>query len=161
VERSATVRSHGRAWRARGLTLVELAVALGIVAVVLAIALPSFRHYRERVKVDQARQDITVMSAGMERFWQDARRYPDTLAEAGYGAPRDPWGNPYRYLSMSAPGARGQARKDHSLVPLNTDFDLYSMGPDGLSMPPLTAQMSRDDIVRANNGAFVGPASEY
>jgi general secretion pathway protein G len=58
-------------------------------------------------------------------------------------------------------GARGHARKDHSLVPINTDFDLYSMGPDGRSAPPLTAQHSRDDIVRANNGTFIGIASEY
>jgi hypothetical protein len=57
--------------------------------------------------------------------------------------------------------AHGHARKDHSLVPINTDFDLYSMGPDGRSSPPLTAQHSRDDIVRANNGAFIGIASEY
>jgi hypothetical protein len=50
---------------------------------------------------------------------------------------------------------------DHSLVPINTDFDLYSMGPDGRNSPPLTAKHSRDDIVRANNGAFIGVASDY
>ena len=55
----------------------------------------------------------------------------------------------------------GHARKDHSLVPINTDFDLYSMGPDGRSSPPLTAKASRDDIVRANDGAFVGVAADY
>jgi general secretion pathway protein G len=46
-------------------------------------------------------------------------------------------------------------------VPINTDFDLYSMGPDGRSAPPLTASDSRDDIVRANNGRFVGIAADY
>jgi len=46
-------------------------------------------------------------------------------------------------------------------VPINTDFDLYSMGPDGRSAPPLTAKHSRDDIVRANDGAFIGLASDY
>ena len=147
--------------RAAGFTLVELATALAVMAVALAIALPSVQNYRTRVKNDRARQDIMVMAAGIERFWQDARRYPTTLAEAGYVTPIDPWGNPYRYLSMDEPASRGQARKDHSLVPINTDFDLYSMGPDGRSSPPLTARHSRDDIVRANNGAYVGPASEY
>lgn len=52
-------------------------------------------------------------------------------------------------------------RKDHNLVPLNTDYDLYSSGPDGASVGPLTAKASRDDILRANNGRFVGPASAY
>lgn len=55
----------------------------------------------------------------------------------------------------------GKVRKDHNLVPLNTDYDLYSMGEDGASVSPLTAKASRDDIVRANNGRYVGLASDY
>jgi len=46
-------------------------------------------------------------------------------------------------------------------VPINSDFDLWSMGPDGKSVPPLTAKASRDDIVRANDGTFYGWASDY
>jgi general secretion pathway protein G len=55
----------------------------------------------------------------------------------------------------------GQARKDRSLVPINSDFDLFSMGRDGQSQPPLTAGPSRDDIVRGNDGGFVGRAADY
>ena len=55
----------------------------------------------------------------------------------------------------------GQARKDRFLVPLNSDYDLYSAGKDGKSRPPLSAQMSQDDIVRANDGAYIGLASQY
>ncbi len=46
-------------------------------------------------------------------------------------------------------------------MPINSDFDLYSMGPDGRSVSPLTSSLSRDDIVRANNGRFVGTAASY
>jgi general secretion pathway protein G len=35
------------------------------------------------------------------------------------------------------------------------------MGADGASVGPLTAAPSRDDIVRANDGGFVGLASEF
>ena len=35
------------------------------------------------------------------------------------------------------------------------------MGKDGASLGPLTAKESRDDIVRANDGRFIGLASEY
>jgi general secretion pathway protein G len=153
--------SRQRSTRQRGLTLVELAIAIGIVGVLLSLAVPAWTGYRERMKRDQAIQDISVMGSAIERYWQDARAYPDNLAQAGLGTATDPWGNPYRYLNLDAHGARGHARKDHSLVPINTDFDLYSMGPDGRSAPPLTAQMSRDDIVRANNGKFIGPAANY
>jgi general secretion pathway protein G len=56
---------------------------------------------------------------------------------------------------------RGQMRKDRNLVPINTDFDLYSMGKDGETVMPLTTPKSQDDIVRASNGAFVGLGSDY
>ena len=58
-------------------------------------------------------------------------------------------------------GQSDRARKDHNLHPLNSDFDLYSMGPDGESQPALTAKASWDDIIRASDGGFVGRASRY
>jgi len=50
--------------------------------------------------------------------------------------------------------------KVRKLNPLNTDFDLYSMGSDGDSKGPLSAKASRDDIVRANNGDFIGRSED-
>jgi general secretion pathway protein G len=46
-------------------------------------------------------------------------------------------------------------------VPINSDFDLYSLGKDGKSAGPLTALASRDDVILANDGRFVGLASDY
>jgi general secretion pathway protein G len=75
---------------------------------------------------------------------------------------KDPWGNPYEYLKIMGNGpGRGQCRKDKFLNPLNDDYDLYSKGRDGASQAPLTAQASHDDVVRASNGSFIGPALNY
>ncbi|MBK9111843.1 MAG: prepilin-type N-terminal cleavage/methylation domain-containing protein [Nitrospira sp.] len=54
-----------------------------------------------------------------------------------------------------------QPRKDRFLHPINSDYDLYSMGKDGESVEPLTAQKSHDDVIRANDGSFVGLAVEF
>lgn len=74
-------------------------------------------------------------------------------------------GQPYQYLkfTLNKNGKinPGKVRKDRFLVPLNSDYDLYSMGPDGDSKPPLTAAASRDDILRAADGAYVGVASDF
>ena len=35
------------------------------------------------------------------------------------------------------------------------------MGKDGQSAPPLTAAKSRDDVIIANDGGFIGLASDY
>lgn len=62
----------------------------------------------------------------------------------------------------SLPGkGKGKARKDRKLNPLNSDFDLYSLGKDGASKTQLTNKVSLDDTVRANDGAFVGLAADY
>jgi general secretion pathway protein G len=50
---------------------------------------------------------------------------------------------------------------DRFLHPLNSDFDLYSMGKDGLSQAPITARASQDDIIRASDGGFIGLAAQF
>ena len=88
---------------------------------------------------------------------------PADLAEIGRSALEDSWGNPYQYLNFAAAGVngKGKVRKDRNLVPLNSTYDLYSNGKDGKSQPPLTAKASQDDVVRANDGSYVGLASAY
>ena len=95
------------------------------------------------------------------RRWR-RRTTPFSIAEPG-DLPVDPWGQPYRYLRIEGegPGIIANVRKDRNLVPVNSDFDLYSIGPDGQTRPPLVARPSRDDIVRAGNGSFIGAASDF
>lgn len=147
--------------RRRGFTLVELMLALGVVAVLLAIAVSGWNGWRERARIAQATTDIVAISAVIDQHWQDTQSFPANLAAIGRGGLRDPWGRAYEYLDLTTTKGHGKARKDHSLVPLNSDYDLYSKGPDGASAGPLTAKASRDDILRANNGRFVGSASSY
>jgi general secretion pathway protein G len=144
-----------------GFTLVEMMTVVAVIGILSALALPRYTSYRDRVRTDQARKDIVMMAVTITHYWTDARSYPASLADVGLSGRLDPWGNAYCYLPLAGTHNQGHARKDHSLVPINTDFDLYSMGPDGRSAPPLTARDSRDDIVRANDGQFVGVASSY
>jgi general secretion pathway protein G len=73
----------------------------------------------------------------------------------------DPYGRPYQYQNFSHTAEKDRRRKDRFLVPLNEDYDLYSMGRDGQSEPPITAPKSHDDIVRANDGMYIGPAWKF
>ena len=144
-----------------GFTLIEVLIASGILAVIASIAVVGYRGYIETTKVNIAINDLTEMSIVISDYGLDNGKFPASLAELGLGAKRDPWGNPYQYLNIETASGKGIVRKDHNLVPLNTDFDLYSMGPDGKSVSPLTAKASRDDIIRANNGSYVGTAANY
>lgn len=55
----------------------------------------------------------------------------------------------------------GSARKDGNLVPINTYYDLCSVGKDGKTKLPLRAKDSHDDIIYANDGDYIGLASEF
>jgi len=144
-----------------GLTLIEVLLAVATLGVLAAVALPNFARYLERGRNTQAAGDIRVIEQALTRFsYENNGRFPESLADIGLSL-RDPWGRPYQYLNVMTARNRGQVRKDRALNPINTDYDLYSLGPDGRSVPPLTAAHSRDDIVRGRNGQFVGKAEDF
>lgn len=141
-----------------GFTLIEVMVSMCIIGLLSAIATPIYIGYRERARVAVAISDIKAMEAALANYQIDHGELPDTLGQIGMGNLRDPWGHAYRYLRIDGANLKGKGalRKDHFMVPVNTDYDLYSMGPDGSSQTPFTAKASRDDIVRAYNGGYCG-----
>lgn len=159
TQNPAMARRTGR--RAHGYTLIEIGLTIAILAVLAAIALPRYSDYRERVRVAQAVTDIGNLQTQISHYFTDSREYPASLGDIGQGGLLDPWGRPYQYTNLTTAAAKGAARKDRNLVPINSDFDLWSMGKDGASVSALTAKASRDDIVRANDGRFIGLASDY
>lgn len=143
--------------------MLELLVVLIVATMLATLAIPSYERYATRARVSAAIGDIARLSLAVEGFrLNNNDRIPLTLAEMGEPIPLDPWGRPYEFLNIPAAGGGvGTLRKDGKLNPLNTDFDLYSVGKDGRSASPLSARHSRDDIVRANNGAFIGLGEDY
>jgi general secretion pathway protein G len=132
-------------------------------ALLVAVAIPSYKQFVVRAKNARAIGDIATMSIEIDRFrLKNNGALPNSLNELSMEIPLDPWKAPYQYLNILAAGpGNGDLRKDGKLNPLNSDFDLYSMGDDGDSASPLSANPSRDDIVRANNGAFIGLGEDY
>jgi general secretion pathway protein G len=147
-----------------GFTLIEILIVCGLIGTLSMIIVPRLLGYTQRNRDLQAIVDITQIGTDIDQYVMDHGTPPESLAEVGHDTRRDPWGNPYQYLKIfdsSDSNIGGKQRKDHSLVPVNSDYDLYSMGPDGDSRPPFTARASRDDIVRASNGGYVGPVREF
>jgi general secretion pathway protein G len=144
----------------RGITLFELMIAVTVVALLGSFAIPAYTAYVERARVGRAVGDIGTLSLQLYRWQSATLRFPDTLAEANLDGRVDPWGRGYQYLNIATSNP-GQRRRDKNLVPINTDFDLYSIGKDGDTVTPLTAKASLDDVVRANNGGFIGLGKDY
>lgn len=144
-----------------GLTIIELMIVVAIIGVLASIAIPAYKDYKEKARVNQAISDIATIAVKIEAYWQDARAYPPSLADVGATGMKDPWGYAYRYLDLTKPDSIGAARKDRNLVPLNSDFDLYSVGKNGQTTGPISTPRGSDDIIRANDGRFLDIASNY
>ena len=148
-----------------GFTLLEIVVVIAIVCTLSAIALPNYIRYKDEARTVVAITDIKMIEKQIALFvLENNGQLPDSLNDLpALGIVNDPWAHPYRYLRINGgpPAVKGLSRKDHFLVPVNDDYDLYSMGADGKTKAPFTAPISQDDIVRANDGGYVGLVSNY
>lgn len=150
--------------RKSGFSIIELLIVITILGLLLSIATPAYEKYQDRSDINQATEDILAIQTAIDRFYIENNRFPDTLAEINRDHFKDPWGSHYYYLvvaSYDKKSSDAKVRRDKKLKPVNSDYDLYSAGKDRLSKPPFTAGVSRDDIVRCNNGRYVGFAGDY
>lgn len=157
-----------------GFSLTSLLAVLVIAAILATFAQPMFGGTKPdcddpsarqgplvRARIAQVTGDIGKIHMAADMFELSNNRYPDNLAEIGLDGLKDPWGNPYRYLLVDGRKDLGPVRKDHDLKPINTAYDVYSMGPDGTTASPLTSNVGEDDIVMANDGDYFGLACLY
>jgi len=145
----------------RAFTLLEILIVMAIMITIAAMGIPAFADAIEVAYVGRAIGDIRTLQTEITRYEVQLGKLPDSLQDVGVTDKLDPWGNPYQYLNFDNVNGQGQKKKDKFLVPLNSTYDLYSMGKDGNTSTALTANASQDDIVRANDGAYVGLGSQY
>ncbi len=150
-----------RPFNTPGLTIIELMIVIAMVGTLAAIATTSYISYLKKADIAGVIYTISNISTDIKIYQADHfGNLPETLDDLDKSVPLDPWGNPYQYQDVNNI-PKGKRRKDKFLVPLNSDYDLWSMGPDGKSRPPLTAKASRDDIIRAGDGRYIGVATGY
>ena len=172
-----------------GFTLIELMIVVALVGVLASMGGTNYMHYVEKARVARSISELTSIALILDSFESGDGALPEDLAGIADQIV-DPWGNPYQYLkissglppgiaatgqhslpSVSAPGGSSggggggsimaSVRKDRFLTPINTDYDLYSVGRDGRSQPPLQNKFSRDDVIRASNGSYFGLATNF
>lgn len=152
--------------RAAGFTIVELLSVVSIIGLLAGLGIPKLHSLQEKARIARAIGDIRAIQIDLMAIEAQSSPLPATLADIGRGEMLDPWGAPYQYLNFSTADTKGNgdpagARKDKFLKPLNSTFDLYSMGADGETSASLSSGKGRDDIVRANDGGFIGLASRF
>jgi type IV pilus assembly protein PilE len=84
----------------RGFTIIELMIAVAIIAILAAIALPAYDGYTQRAKLTEAFTALSDFRVRMEQFYQDNRRYDGAgLNGCGVAAPNSKY-----FTYVCAPG---------------------------------------------------------
>lgn len=144
-----------------GFSLLEILIVIAILGILISIAIPAYENYRDHKHFVQAKVDILEIQKIIDQFYIENNRFPNSLSEINQHTRRDPWENGYYYTNITIASNKGSVRKDKNLTPVNSDYDLYSAGKNGKTSLPFTAKASHDDIVRCNNGSFIGFAADY
>jgi len=143
-----------------GFTLAETLIATALLAVGADAMVDGVSGQLERMRIEQARQEIGQIQTAIEGYRTLHHELPGSLADLDSPVPTlDPWDHSYEYVNFDANGTVGQ--RNYNGLPVNSEYDLYSAGPDGRTDADLSSETARDDIVRARDGSFVGSAADF
>jgi general secretion pathway protein G len=157
--RAGLTRSERR--RSAGFTVLELLIVITIMLVIAALAVPGMQSAIASARNARATSDVRTLGNAALGWYLQYGSPPATLNDIGYGGQNDPWGSPYQYLNISTNLGTGVRRTDRFGVPINTYFEMYSMGPNRNSAASLSATQSQDDIIWANDGFYIGGAASF
>jgi type IV pilus assembly protein PilE len=69
----------------RGFTLIELMIAVAIVSILTAVAIPAYSSYVQKARRTDAKNAILDFAARQERYYSVNNQYATTAANLGYG----------------------------------------------------------------------------
>ncbi|MEK8024236.1 MAG: prepilin-type N-terminal cleavage/methylation domain-containing protein [Candidatus Hydrogenedentota bacterium] len=172
---------HNRISR-RGFTLVEMLIAVAIIGILAVLSIPRILYALETSRVARAVAEIRAFHEEIEVFrTTHVGGVPIDWSTFHKGSvPKDPWGNDYIFNSFNSTIAMPLVplpilpagvsnglntslarRRNGSLAPINSKYDLFSEGADGDWLQFLIAAVSQDDVIMANDGGYIGLASDY
>lgn len=100
-----------------GFTLIEILITVAILAIVAAVAIPSYTSYVDRGKRAEARTALLDIAARQERYYSNNRQYAANLSDLNMSGTKSE--NGYYTLSVTLPSGSN-----------NQDFDATAT-PDG------------------------------
>jgi type IV pilus assembly protein PilE len=113
--------------RASGFTLIEVMITIAIIAIIAAIAIPSYTDYVTRGKLAEATTTLSDLRVKLEQYYQDNRMYNKAGASPVCGgwtnATTPPGGVNTKYFQMQCASSNASGAGDQSYTVTATGSD--------------------------------------
>lgn len=149
---SGTV-SQAAPHRARGFTLIEMMIVVGVIGILAAIAIPNYSDYVRRGKIIEATQRLSEARTKLEQWFLDNRTYvggcaepPQRLGDLGGNSPfslacATPTAFTYTVTATGVPAKGMEAAFVYTIDQTNLKT---SRGPPGWAGNPLCWATRKD-----------------
>ena len=142
-------------------SLIELLLCMAVIFILMSFSIKVMSLSIKRAKTIRCISEIKNIQTAIDSYKDEYKREsPDQFEALNINTVCDPWGTAYNYQNYKMI-PNGKRRKDKNMNPLNSDYDLWSNGPDRKTAFQINSAFGRDDIVRASDGQFIGTADDY
>jgi general secretion pathway protein G len=122
----------------QGFSLIELVIAIGILAFIMAMVIPGYNAYQKRAKISGTRAIITTFGNAIDMFHNDTGNYPTILQDL-VDKPADPkvtkkWQGPYLQKPKFEDAWNAEIVYQVTKGAKHS-YELYSWGPAGEGSP--------------------------
>jgi len=133
-----------------GFTLIELMVTIVIIAILAAIALPSYQQYIQRGKITEATSNLSAMQLALEKYYADNRNYGTT--GAGTCGVAVPTGASARYFTITCiPGS----------ADASGNYQSYLLKADGITAEGMNGFEYTIDSSNVRQSTFSSPVTGW
>lgn len=143
----------------KGFTLVEMLIVMAVVAILVAIIIPSYRAMQNEAWIAKAEKEIQTLQVAIESYYRHhSNNYPDALSDLLDAAPAivtralaDPW-----KTGEDVDGVITYGYRTGNVAGFGDYYIVYSKGLDDIDQVPsplngeITLPEGSDDIVVSN-----------
>jgi len=139
--------------KARGFTIIELLIVMAVIAILVGIAIPSFRAMQTEAWKTKAEGDVKVLKIAIESYFKNHGSFPAVTNYQGTLRAESP---PVLEAILDDPFAAAGTPYVYALSSNSSFYVIYSKGPGGTGLMTIQdtgqATISAGSPIYATNG---------